>query len=268
MQIRGTNLVEHNQQTHTISHGNCGVNPGVLVCGHMPRPIRLPALMLLVLALPILLLSSTLLWAASSARLYEYGFDKYNISQSTGIEPAELSRAATELTAYFNSPGQRLVEITVIRQGQPFQLFNAKEQGHLLDVKDLIRFGYRVRLASLLVILLIAAAFLWAERRRPRGVLLRAGMAGGLLTAGFMLVLGILALVGFDQLFLEFHLLSFSNLDWQLDPARDYLIRMFPQGFFNDAALFVFLAVLIEALALAAICRALLKGSTSKSKNV
>ncbi|MDD2471668.1 MAG: DUF1461 domain-containing protein, partial [Dehalococcoidales bacterium] len=34
-------------------------------------------------------------------------------------------------------------------------------------------------------------------------------------------------------------LISFSNDLWLLDPAKDYLIMMFPQGFWADAALLV-----------------------------
>ena len=51
-----------------------------------------------------------------------------------------------------------------------------------------------------------------------------------------MLALGLGILLNFDQLFLQFHLFSFSNEYWQLDPTRDYLIMLFPQGFFFDAA--------------------------------
>ena len=53
-----------------------------------------------------------------------------------------------------------------------------------------------------------------------------------------MLALGLGTLFNFDQLFLQFHLFSFTNELWQLDPTKDYLIMLFPQGFFYDAAIF------------------------------
>jgi integral membrane protein (TIGR01906 family) len=52
-----------------------------------------------------------------------------------------------------------------------------------------------------------------------------------------MLALGLWALVDFGQLLLQFHLLSFANEFWQLDPTHDYLIMLFPEGFFYDATL-------------------------------
>ena len=57
-----------------------------------------------------------------------------------------------------------------------------------------------------------------------------------------MLAMGLGTLLNFDQLFLQFHLFSFTNELWQLDPTKDYLIMLFPQGFFYDAAIFCALA--------------------------
>jgi len=53
-----------------------------------------------------------------------------------------------------------------------------------------------------------------------------------------MLALGLGTLLGFDQLFWQFHLISFANELWMLDPTKDYLIMLFPQGFWYDATLF------------------------------
>jgi uncharacterized membrane protein len=44
--------------------------------------------------------------------------------------------------------------------------------------------------------------------------------------------------------------MSFSNDLWLLDPSKDYLIMMFPQGFFFDAAVFIIATIIIEALVL------------------
>jgi len=65
-----------------------------------------------------------------------------------------------------------------------------------------------------------------------------------------MLALGLGTLLNFDQLFLQFHLFSFTNELWQLDPARDYLIMLFPGGFWYDAAVFCALAAVGLAIIL------------------
>ena len=50
-----------------------------------------------------------------------------------------------------------------------------------------------------------------------------------------MLALGIGVLLGFDEIFLQFHLLFFSNEFWS---AEGYMVLLFTEEFFYDAALF------------------------------
>jgi integral membrane protein (TIGR01906 family) len=73
---------------------------------------------------------------------------------------------------------------------------------------------------------------------------------GGGLTVALFVALGALALVDFSELFLQFHFVSFANDLWQLDPERDYLIRLFPQEFFQDAALRIAALTMLQALAI------------------
>ncbi|GAH55464.1 unnamed protein product, partial [marine sediment metagenome] len=70
------------------------------------------------------------------------------------------------------------------------------------------------------------------------------GVVGGSsLTLALMLALVLLeTLFGFGQLFYQFHLISFTNELWLLDPTKDYLIMLFPHGFWYDATLFCGLA--------------------------
>ena len=76
---------------------------------------------------------------------------------------------------------------------------------------------------------------------------------GGAATLGLVVVVGLASLVGFDRLFLAFHLVSFSNDLWQLDPARDNLIAMYPEGFFFDATMLIALSTIVEALLLSVV---------------
>ena len=64
------------------------------------------------------------------------------------------------------------------------------------------------------------------------------------------IILSVLSLLAFQQLFLIFHQISFANDLWILDPATDYLIMMFPQNFFLEATLLIGLLILIECLIL------------------
>jgi integral membrane protein (TIGR01906 family) len=72
-------------------------------------------------------------------------------------------------------------------------------------------------------------------------------VGGGGLTLLLVLAMGLGALFDFDWLFWQFHLISFANDFWLLDPTRDYLVMLFPQGFWYDVTLFCALAAAICA---------------------
>ena len=201
------------------------------------------------LCLPILLLTASIGWGVNSTWLYKYGFEKYNVSQTTGIAEVELEKAATGLISYFNS-GEEYISLTVIKDGKPFELFNQREVVHLRDVKGLIRLDYWVLLGTLIYTLSYAGVSLIWQRKRHWRRLAWAVVGGSGITLALMLAIGLGILLNFDQLFWQFHLLSFSNEFWQLDPTRDYLIMLFPGGFWYDAAIFCALATVGLAIIL------------------
>ena len=107
---------------------------------------------------------------------------------------------------------------------------------------------YRVQILSL--ISLIAAILAGFFTNNPRHLMLSLRMIG--FSGGFTLVLFVLVAMGvaisFDKLFLLFHLISFRNDLWMLDPTQDYLIAMFPQGFFFTATILIASLTLLEAI--------------------
>ena len=201
---------------------------------------------LFMLCLPILLLTASIGGAVNSLWLYKYGFDKYNVGQTTGLADVELEKAATGLISYFNS-NDEYISLTAIKDGEPFELFNEKEVAHLKDVKGLIWLDFWVMLGTLLYALGYAGVCLFWRKRRYWRRLAWGVVGGGGITLALMLALGLGTILGFDQLFWQFHLISFTNELWQLDPTKDYLIMLFPQGFWYDAT--VFCALITAGLA-------------------
>jgi integral membrane protein (TIGR01906 family) len=189
---------------------------------------------LFTICLPVLLLTASISWAVNSQWLYTNGFETYGVARTTGLAPAELDKAAAGLIDYFNS-GEELIDVTVEKNGQPMQLFNEREIGHLKDVKGLFRLAYYVLLGTLAYALAFVVLSLcrWRDRRN----LARGLAGGGVLTLLLMVVMGIGTLLDFGTLFRQFHLLSFANDLWLLDPTRDYLVMLFPFGFWYDTAL-------------------------------
>lgn len=206
--------------------------------------IKTAAHWLFILCMPVLLITTSVRIAANSSELYRYGFNKYNISQVTGLAPAELDKVISGLISYFNS-NQEYINLTVIKNGKPFTLFTEREVSHLKDVKGLFRLVYWLLLGTLIyaVIYAVLNYAIWKDRRRVAWGLI----GGSSLTIALVIVLGLMISFNFDQFFYDFHLISFANNLWQLDPS-DYLIMLFPQGFWYDAALFCTLGTAALAL--------------------
>lgn len=185
------------------------------------------------ICLPVLLVTASIAWAANSLWLYRAGFEKYDVSQTTGLDESELEAAAAGLIGYFNS-GEDYVSLTVMKDGRPLELFTGEEAIHFKNVKALFRLDYWVLLGTLVYSLAYAGVcLLWQRRGHWRR--LAWGTAGGSgLTLALMLALGLGTLLNFDRLFLQFHLLSFANAFWA---AEGNMVLLFPRDFWYDTAL-------------------------------
>ena len=215
--------------------------------------LKIAAVVLFVAAVPVFLIATTVRLVINSPALYSYGFDKYNIVAYTGIERPELLSAARQIRDYFSNDEELLIIPVTIRGVQYESLFNQREIIHMRDVKGLVRGVYLVQMLSGLYLLGFIAVGIYFWRRSFWPMLARFVSWAGFLTLGIIAIVGVGSLAGFDRLFLAFHLISFSNDFWLLDPSRDYLIAMFPEGFFLDATIWIAGSTIVEALLITAV---------------
>ena len=212
---------------------------------------------LFIVAVPLILVAGNVTWAVNDLRLQKYGFDKHDVPLATGMEKDELVRVARQIRGYFNSTHEPLeVRATVL--GEERDLFNEREVLHMKDVKRLIWGVYAVDAAAALYLLGYVGVGLYLRRRWFVPDLLRGLVWGCGLTVGLVALVGLVSLVGFDGLFRFFHEVSFANDFWQLDPRTDFLVRMYPQGFWFESTLFVALATVIMAAVVGGIAATLL----------
>ena len=209
---------------------------------------RKAAVVLFIVLVPVFLITTSVRWVINFPGLYSYGFDKYNIPDYTGIQRDDLLDAGAQLRDYFNNHEELLIIRTFVLGVLVESLYNQREITHMRDVKDLVRNVYRVQEITGLYFLIFAAVGFYRSRRGFTENMLRVVSRGGVVTLSLVVVVGLLSLVAFNQLFLLFHLVSFSNDFWQLDPRRDYLIAMFPQGFFFDATMLIAFSTIALAL--------------------
>jgi integral membrane protein (TIGR01906 family) len=203
------------------------------------RVLAAVAVAVCVVVLPVVIVLVAVRFAFSWQPVYNYAVSAYHPETTTGIPAPQLERATHVIRDYFSN-AQRDLDVTVVdTTGNRVPLFNDREIAHMRDVKALVLRLYRVLDIALAALLIAASSMLiWplGGLRRLAAALLAGSAVTGALLIGFAAVA---AFGGFDQLFLDFHLLSFSNDFWLLDPTRDHLVQLFPQGYWLDVTIFV-----------------------------
>ncbi len=197
--------------------------------------LRSAARYLFIICLPVILLTSTVRYEFSSLPVYEHGFEKYAISHVTGIEETQLTEIAQSLVDYFGF-NSKTPQYILEKNGRSSPLFGPHELIHLEDVRNLLSTNNTVFYGTL-AYLVLYSLFSLAKRRNNWQKLARGVFHGCLLTLVLLAATGIIAYFNFEQLFLQFHHLVFTNPYWMLNPARDYLIMLFPAPFWEDVAI-------------------------------
>ncbi|WP_331712755.1 TIGR01906 family membrane protein [Arthrobacter sp. U41] len=140
-----------------------------------------------------------------------------------------------------NWAGPRYLGDLVDRSGD--KLFGDGEVSHMADVKLVILSAFG---AGVLLILLSLIAVIYLRRRSPGGV--RRGLfAGSIITLVIILSLGVLAVLGWEEFFAQFHSVFFASGTWTFS-LQDTLIRLFPAQFWVDGGIVIAGLVLITSL--------------------
>ena len=204
------------------------------------------------LAIPAVLLflvAGSVTWAVNDPGLYRNGFERYRTAQRSGIADADLIAIGADLRRYFNTSTEPLAVRAPI-YGIEQEIFNQREVAHMYDVKRLVRGTYWVALGSALWILATFALLVVRNRATWPTQSARLALWGGAVTLISVFLVGLAAIASFEQLFLLFHRLSFANDLWILDPRTDYLLILFPGGFWFDATMRVALTSVLGAVLL------------------
>lgn len=197
---------------------------------------------LLAVCFPVILLVLAVRAVASPLFLWvEYnrpGFPGDGYGFSTDDRMTYGSYAVDYLS---NWSGPRYLGELVNRSGD--KLFGDGEVSHMADVKLVIMSAFG---AGVLLILLSLIAVVYLRRRSPGGV--RRGLfAGSIVTLVIIISLGVLAVLGWEQFFAQFHNVFFASGTWTFS-LQDTLIRLFPGQFWVDGGIVVAGLVLIASL--------------------
>lgn len=187
-----------------------------------------------VVMLILLLLLTDVQLMAFDMNYYNNQYEKYQIPQSIGISKPDLMIATDNLLDYIDGKRENLnFQMTI--KGVQQEFFSERDKLHMIDVKNLFVQGKLIRNIAFGYCLIFAVLFFYIARhkRKKFSKLMIYTFAAGLIP---ILLLGILMNIDFYKYFTIFHEIFFNNDLWQLEPAKDRLINMFPEAFFSDIA--------------------------------
>lgn len=174
---------------------------------------------------------------ALDSAVYDRIQARLDVYEETGIAPEALPRVTAVLAGYLRGDLASIdieEEVFGVRQ----QVFNEREKAHMEDVLGLFRLERVIRTA----LFLAGPAFLIAAALTARRGLFSLSLGAFKSFVVLLALLGLGAFLlyrsrGFDDLFIAFHRIFFSNDLWLLNPATDAMIRMLPSAFFAAIAL-------------------------------
>jgi integral membrane protein (TIGR01906 family) len=179
-----------------------------------------------------------LLWSIKSValdlRFYEKLWAKYDVEDMTGMTQGDLHLAGNLLIDYFQ--GKVLSpNMTATIFGDERPLYNESELQHLTDVQKLFQQGLGLlkRVGFLAGTSLLITVTL--KKDNIKSFIGNGLIFASILTFSLMLVLIVPARLNFGDWWTKFHLVTFTNDLWRLDPSQDWLIRLFPEEFFYAA---------------------------------
>jgi len=204
---------------------------------------------LLTVLVPMVLLGTVIRIEMNSADLYCRGFEMYSVSNVTGIDDDSLDSIPPHLIRYFNGlETSAQMEVQTL-DGTKLTLFHDYELVHLDDVRKLFSLNSLFQSLGLAAILLMLARAASSCRDEDKQGALAGLRLGSTLALFGLIAIGVLFATQFNRMFVGFHMLAFTNEFWLLDPRTDYLVMLFPTGFWEDV--FFMAGVLTGLLALA-----------------
>lgn len=195
--------------------------------------IRLASLLVVILVPVALILTSVRLLLTPAFVHVEYRTpffppDNYGFSQED-----RLFWSMIALDYLLNDQGIAFLGDLRFEDGTP--VYNERELGHMLDVKQVVGSALIVWYGSLIGLLVLG---LWAWLGKWVDQFRRACMRGGWLTVILVGVIVSAVVVGFGVFFVFFHEVFFDPGTW-IFRFSDTLIRLFPERFWRDTFLWI-----------------------------
>jgi integral membrane protein (TIGR01906 family) len=128
--------------------------------------------------------------------------------------------------------------------------FTESEKSHMSDVKKIIYTTSTIYYSAIMIIMLL---FFYCYRRYKNNnhsfvnIVSKSMIFGSLAAIIFLSIIFVIAVFGFDGFFIGFHEIFFPQGNWTFDNTS-LLITLFPQSFFINIGLRIFLYAMFQSL--------------------
>ena len=186
--------------------------------------------------LPVFLVLSVVRGIVAAPFTYEMALSISNAEIVTGIDSTELMVIGKETSNYLlGRSGPVLDPSVTLSDGSVIKIFNQREIDHMVDVRELMNKLWRLHeFMFLLIIVRLGISFRFEKKESLLNIMQETRISG-MLSLIFLAFAGVSSLLLFDQFFLQFHEMFFSNELWQLYPKTDRLIQIYPRNFWFGA---------------------------------
>ena len=210
---------------------------------------------LLILFVPFIIFLSVAKLTAFDSSFYNQKFAEYNVKQSV---PDAISMH------------DKVIDFVTGKNNVLPNDFNEGEKLHLRDVRKTIN-NLTVSLYILILLLMLlffASACELKTKKQIANFLGKALFFGGVFTLIFAAALFLFISSDFSSAFESFHNLFFEKGTYAFDPAKEMIVRLYPEQLFMDLGLKISKNVLIVSIVVILLgLLLLLKSKSKKNKN-
>lgn len=181
----------------------------------------------------VLLITSFEIVTYSSIRFYKYEYQKHNVLQAVNMEMDDILEVTNQMMAYLCGNREDLVVNTVVG-GEEREFFNDQEKSHMADVRNLFLDGLLLRKIALASAAFFIVLVILLKKKKWKYVLAKAFQISTIVFFVISFILGMFIAMDFNNTFVIFHKIFFTNDLWLFDPSTSLMINMLPEGFFFD----------------------------------
>ncbi len=208
------------------------------------------------LLLSLVIFYTSVEYIAYSDNFYKRQYESYNLSEETGLEMSEIMEITNEIQSFLKSEREDFY----IEDSNGVSYFNQQEHIHMVDVQNLFSLGKTLR-NIFAFILLLFGIYLFFKNKHKLYTFLKYTPLVNLCIIGSIFILSIL---NFNMMFTLFHEVLFTNDLWLFNPNTSFLITIFPESFFVNCGITIFLIYIISMIIIKLLSLYLLKGEKNE----